>query len=297
LKQFIYIFFIACTSSVFAQDFSRQFNELYQKKDSIAEIKLLREWRAAAPQDPEIYVAWFNYYVQLSRKDIVTITSEQSYRNTYIIKDSTGKDKAFINEEVVYNRTLLNRAIDSIDHGIIVYPSRLDMRFAKINMLNKTYRYDEFAREIIKAVNYGATINNNWLWTNNEARADAKEFFLGTIQGYVEKLYKSEDDKQLGKIQQIAETILKYYPDNVEAISDIAVTHIFKNEYEEALALLHKAESISPHNNIVLNNMARCYALKNDKPNAIKYYKLLVLYGNNDDKRYGEQQIGELERN
>ena len=53
----------------------------------------------------------------------------------------------------------------------------------------------------------------------------------------------------------IAETVLKYYPDHVESLSNLAVISLIKKDYDAALEMLLKAEKIAPKDFVVLGNL------------------------------------------
>lgn len=59
----------------------------------------------------------------------------------------------------------------------------------------------------------------------------------------------------------------------------------------KTLTYLLKAEKISPEDFIVLNNIAYTYKMKNDKINAIKYYKLVKKYGDESAKNQAEKEL------
>jgi tetratricopeptide (TPR) repeat protein len=97
-------------------------------------------------------------------------------------------------------------------------------------------------------------------------------------------------------MREISEQILKYYPNHVESLSNISVSYLLTGEYEKALIPLLKAEKIDPKDAIVLSNIAQAYKLKEDKENAIKYYKKTIEFGDERIKEFAEQQIKLLEK-
>jgi hypothetical protein len=55
------------------QTFKKQFNELVSKKDTVEQKKLLEKWEKTDNNDLELFVAYFNYYVnKRSRKNYFT---------------------------------------------------------------------------------------------------------------------------------------------------------------------------------------------------------------------------------
>jgi len=197
---------------------------------------------------------------------------------------------------VTYKKSFVDKGFHYIDIGIQKFPDRLDMRFGKVYMLGKIDDYDAFTQEIIKAIDYSQKINMKWTWTDNKLVDDPKTFMLGNIQSYVGQLYNL-GDKQLNNMKAIAETILKYYPDHVESLSNLAITYILKKDYDNALKPLLKAEIVAPTDYIVLGNIAYCYNGKGDKENAIKYYILTQKYGDTNAKNMATEKLKELQKN
>ncbi len=151
----------------------------------------------------------------------------------------------------------------------------------------------KFTQELISAIDYSQKIDLKWTWTDNKSIDDPKKFMLSAEQDYVSQLYEAGDD-QVNNMRSIAETVLKYYPDHVENLSNLGITYIIDKDYTHALEPFLKAEKIAPTDGIVLNNIAYCYDLKGDKANAIKYYELTEKYGDERAKQTDKQKLQEL---
>lgn len=168
------------------------------------------------------------------------------------------------------------------------------MRFGKIYMLGQKENYGAFTNEIIKTIEYSSANKNAWLWSDNKPQKEAKKFMLGSIQEYILQLYNTGDDKLLDNMKNISETVLKYYPDNVECLSDLSVVYMINKDYDKALEQLLKAEKLAPADFIVLNNIAEAYKRKDDNATAIKYYEKVIKHGDADAKSEAKKKIEEL---
>ncbi len=282
--------------SGFAQDFKKQFIALNAAKDTAGQIALLKDWEKKAPDDPELYVSYYSYYVWKSKLEYIGLQKKQKGENSLVVKDSTGKTAAYLNDVVQYDPKYLKTGFTYIDKAIKKFPDRLDMRFGKIYMLGETKDYKTFTEEIIKTIDYSAKNKNAWLWRDNEPKKDGKKFLLEGIQNYVVQLYSTNDDGLLDNMKQIAERVLKYYPDHVESLSNVAIVYLVRKEYDNALKPLLKAETLAPADFIVLGNIAQAYKEKGDKPNAIKYYELTLKYGDADAKKMAQEQLDVLKK-
>jgi len=170
------------------------------------------------------------------------------------------------------------------------------MRFGKTYVLGENENYTEFTKEIIKTIEYSNVIKNEWNWTKDKKLEDAENFMLGSIQNYVTQLYNTGNDDLLENMKNIAETILKNYPNHIESLSNISIVHLIWKEFDKGLEYLQKAEKINPTDFVVLGNIAQAYKMKDDKINAIKYYELVKKYGNEDAKANSDENIKNLRK-
>lgn len=296
---FIFCFLLFSASALNAQSYKESFYTLYSNKDTTGQRELLEKWHQNDPNDSELFVAYFNYYVGLSREEVIVMGTDVSSEESLELKgkDSTGQEiNASIYSQTQFNESLLFKGIEFIDQGIEKYPNRLDMRFGKIYMLGQIEHYEEFTSEIIETINYSTVNENQWTWDGNRAVENPKGFLLTSIQDYQAQLYETNDDALLNNMEQIALAILKLYPDHVESQTNLSVVYLLQKKYEKALVPLKQAEKIDPKDYVVLGNIAHAYKMLGDKDNAIKYYKLTQKYGDKESKAYAKSQIKELKK-
>jgi len=301
LKQTTFLIFSLTLlfNSAIGQTNKQLFNDLVSKKDTVGQLQLLEKWEKTDKDDPELFVAYFNYFVRKSKKEILTLGQNPKGEDVLQImdQDSTKKEPvAFMYGDTYYDPDLLSKGFDWINKGIEKHPNRLDMRFGKIYMFGQLEEYEKFTTEIIKTIDYSSVNKNKWTWADSKPLDNPKEFMLSSIQNYQLQLYNTENDDLLDNMKRIAETVLKYYPDHVESLSNISIVFMLKKQYEKALEPLLKAEKLNPKDYIVLSNIAQAYKLKGDKKNAIKYYELTLKHGDDQAKKYAQGQIDELKK-
>lgn len=285
---------ILITNSADAQEYMAQFKQMLAAQDTTAQLKLLQQWELKNSKDPDLYVAYFNYYVNRARKEMIQLGVKPK-GEALALYDSTGTEPAgYISGTVHYNEGYANKAKEYIDRGIAVAPDRMDIRFGKVFMLGELEEYDAFTNEIVKAIDYGASINYKWKWIDNKLLDDGRACMLDAIQNYFTQLYDTEDDTQMNNMKRIAETVLKHLPKNVPNLSNLAIVYILTDENDKALEVLLRAEKVNPKDAIVLNNIATTYRNMGNKEKAIKYYQLTIQYGNRDEVEFAEEQIALL---
>lgn len=280
-----------------AQNFKEQFFNYLKKKDTTEAKKVATLWEAQQPNDAELYVAWFNYYTLTSMKEVVRLENKPQGDQYLTItdKDTTKKEPVgYMFSEMVYVPSILNKGFHYIDIGIQKFPLRLDMRFGKIYILGQTKDYATFTQNIITTINYASTIKNKWTWTNNEPLKDSEKFLLDAVQDYSVQLYQTGDDSLLSNMSEIAEAVLKYYPNHVQSLSNLSISYMVRGDFDRALEPLIKASKVAPKDPIVLSNIAYCYYQKGDKPKATEYYKLTAKYGEGEVQDFANQRLLEL---
>ena len=289
LRIIIILIFVANLS--FGQNYYEKFKKFSEEKNTIQQLKILKEWESKNVNDPELYTSYFNYYFTKSKTEIISINKNSNGKDGYQLKDSIGNVAGYIQPNISYNEKYAKKGIEYIEQGIFKFPKRLDMRFGKTYVLGENGNYTEFTNEIIKTIEYSNVIKNEWTWTKDKKLEDAENFMLGSIQNYVTQLYNTGNDDLLENMKNIAETILKYYPNHIESLTNVSIVHLIRKEFDKGLEYLQKAEKINPTDFIVLGNIAQAYKMKDDKVNAIKYYELMKKYGDEDAKASSEENI------
>lgn len=297
MKKFQILFvFLLVQSFIFAQNFQDDFKKHYDNKDTVNQLKTLIKWEKSDPKDPELFTSYFNYYVVNARKEVLSVSTSKQVGENLVLTDSTSKEVGYLGSKIYYDYDKVEKGIAKINQGIALHPNRLDMRFGKIYVLGMLGNWKEFTTEIITTVKHSSTNDNNWTWTNNKSREDGKAFFLSSLQTYQMQLYNTEDDALLVNMRDIANEVLKYYPDHVESLSNLSITYLLTKEYDKGLEVLLKAEKINPKDTIVLANIAHGYKLKGDKKTSIAYYEKMAKYGDEETKSYAQSQIEKLKK-
>ncbi len=288
------IFLTSLSQITYAQqDFKSEFRTLFNKNDLAGQEKVLQNWDKAKPDDPELYVAYFNFYLNKSRKETLSLTSTpQSKDSLAVTKEDDKKVVAYLGSQETFVKEDFDKAIDYISKGIEKNPNRLDMRFGKTAAFGKIQDYEKFTNEIVRAIDYSNVNKNQWLWLDGKPLSGGKMFMLKTVQDYVVQIFDA--DENIKYIKTIADAVLKYYPDSIENLSNLAIFYMSENDYENALVYLLKAEKLAPTDSVVIGNIAYTYFLKGDKANALKYYELLLKYGNENAKNQAKEKIAEL---
>lgn len=284
---------------VSAQDHQSDYYRSLHEKDTAAQAVNLRRWEAASPNDAELFVAQFNFYINRAKQEIIVIDPESAEGDDVLAISDGGQTVGTIHGQTTWDKDLSAKALASIRKGIALYPDRLDMRFGCVHFLGLTEDTDGVVREIVATIERSTKNGNAWLWSQGKpvgepptSAKDPREFMLSIVQTYVGQLYENGRGKE---IRTIAEAVLAVYPDHVESLSNLAFTYILEEDFDRALELLKKAEKLGPEDAVVLGNIAWCCLSKGDKAGAKKYYKKVLKYGDVESKTFAEQQLKKLD--
>lgn len=295
---FLLLVIVGVANLGWAQDYSAEFETAINDNDTIAQKEILQKWEKASPNDADLYPAWFNYYFNKSREEVITLNEGNPLgdKDILALSDTIGNPVGYIGENITYDTKYMDKALKIIEKGIQKFPNRLDMRFGEIYTLGEMGNWQEFAQKIIEAVRYSAKNNNNWLWSGDEPVKEGKETFLSALQDYQLQIYNTGQDALIPYMQQIAQEILKYYPDNIENMSNMAIGYLISGEYNKALEYLLRAEKVNPKDCVVLFNIAYAYREKNDKAKAIEYYNKVLKYGDEQQQSQAKDEIEKLQK-
>jgi tetratricopeptide (TPR) repeat protein len=302
MKKVIIFLLVLMSFRASGQNYKKDFEKLCVTGDTIKQENLLKKWEKAKPNDAELYIAWFNFYVSKAKTEIVTtIPHPDDAKATATVSKTKAKGKkvkpapAAYTSEIGYRQEPLSKGFKYINAGIDKYPTRLDMRFGKIYMLGETYMFTALTKDLVSTIAYSGTIHNKWKWTDNKPLEKPEQFMLSAVQEYVALIYNSGGKAQVDNMKQIAEAVLKLYPKHVESLSDLGISYSVKGDLDNALKNFLKATAIAPKDFIVLNNIANIYEKKSDTTNAIKYYQLTQKYGDPEAKDMAGKELKKLE--
>ena len=243
---------LLCCSYVSGQSYKESFMRALNAKNMVKAEEILQEWDLADANDAELYVAYFNFY---------TVKSQE---------------KAGVINTIGYDKKSAEKALEFITDGIERFPTRFDMRIAKIYMLASLKDYTSFTSEVVDMIEFSDKIKNNWRGSDFDAIEEPVKLFNGAISNFQGMLNAEKNALHYNNMIKIAETMLKYYPKYVQSMIDMSTAYVRLNKYDKSLEVLLKASSIEPKNAIVHYNLAYVYNLKGNKVNAKKHYELVV---------------------
>lgn len=236
--------------SVYGQSFKNVFRKALAEKKLAEAKEILLAWDYEDRNDPELYSSYFNYYTLKSLE-----------------KDTLNHDRKYADSALYY-----------ISAGINMFPTRLDMRIAKIYMLSNLKEFEKLTDETLQLIDYSKKIENNWKGEDFRLIDVPRTVMEGAVQDFQEILFARDDSTLFDNIRRISESMIKHYPDYEQSWINISTLHTINREYDKSLEALKNAEKINPKNAFLLYNMAFIYKIKGDKTNAKKYFQMTIAH-------------------
>ena len=254
---------------------------------------VIEEWEKSEPESPDVYAAWYNYFIKLAMTNVVNLTTTVPDDNQEALQlvDSTGVVAGYMYGIESYNDSILQIGYDKLDMGIRRFPDRLDLPFGKATMLFRQHLYSEAMQELRHVLNRSKKNGNKWLWTLNQPLEDAEDVLKDSMQDFFAQLY---DAGQSDDASQLVEWLLQLYPTDIIFRSNKASLLAISERYSEALPIYLSIYKDAPDDIIVASNIAHIYYIMGDKKSTLKYYSKLVQCGDSEIEAIAKQRIKEI---
>ena len=287
-RNYKYYFIIFCLVFLNCKLFGQSFQEeLNKQKDSISKLTILKNWKKSTPDDSEVYIAYFNYYIEKSRE---TGTKANKYYG------KPGKTDSILNANVViYNPKFLKQAFFNIDKAIKIKPNRIDIREHKIYYYAMLEQWNDLTNEIITLLNYSNQIRNNWLSKEDKPIENPRKYLLNLVSKYQYNLYNfTRTDNE--KLFNISKTVYKYYPDYIENLFFLSECYRLDHNYNKSIEILLEAYKLEPTNFNVIKYLAENYEKNGETKKALEFYNLAYKYSDQESSEKLKKTIQELEK-
>jgi tetratricopeptide (TPR) repeat protein len=284
------------SAAAIAQDYRAVYQELLTQKKYDALLVHLQEWEKSEPKNPEMFIAYFNYYINLGATSGISIDKDRkgSGETLQITDPETGEIMGYFNDSISYDVEKVKKGVEYLDKGLSYTPDRLDMHFGKIHILNTISDYHNAGKELFDTIVLSKKIHNAWLWSNNEKISEGEKFFLNNILDYYQTWLEVRTETAFNQIIVCAKKQIELYPKNIFAYNVLAVQYSMKQDYPNALEQFLYAKSIDGTDCVVLINIGILYARMNNITKSIENFEQVLEYGNEDEKEYAQQMLEQL---
>jgi tetratricopeptide (TPR) repeat protein len=292
MKKIILSLFLAVSFSNYGQDYFEQFKKSWKEDHDFTKTeKIIKKWESKDANDPNLYIAAFNFYFTESRKEILALDAHPGEGESLALKDSLNNTAGYLKSTNLRNDGWFDLGQQYLATGIQKFPKRLDLRFGKIYAYGDFKKLDDFTKDILTTLDYSVSINHKWLWKEDKPLDDEIIFVKSAVQDYQNTLYQNNSFVNMRKI---AEKMNAVFPKDPIILSTLGVSYLLEENYTNALAIFKEANTLDDKDEIILNNIALCYLKLDDKANAKKYYEQLTKAKNTDISEFAKEKLKEL---
>lgn len=296
LKKLLFFVVVLMSSNLFADEKSTYIQLLQNNK--MEELKVhLEQWEKNKPNDPEMFIGYFNYYISMASSEKIIFGGKNPPKNgTYMtINDQkTGEKVGYLYGEVTYDRNYAEKALQVINKGLGLYQNRLDMHFGKTRLLANLHAYNEQRDYLLKVFSIGSKIDNKWLWSDSKTLDNPEEVYISSIHDYVSEWLDNDDKIAFECAKPICEAMIKYFPKSIYGYNDFGLYYAISGDLVNAEKYFLGGYQVNSTDEVVIGNLAYLYESKNDKTNAIKYYKILSTSKDQNTQNYAKQRLSAL---
>ncbi len=290
-------FLIATVLTLQAEEFKDSYLRYLDAKQYDRLYKLLLQWEEATPEDPELYIGYFNYYLNRNHQSGIAISTQNDFEDPDVLEmtdPETGEVVGYMGGSSQFDLEDVKMALVSLNKGLALRPDRLDRHLGKIHILQEISDFKSESKALTECLNISAVISNEWYWSDDEKLEDGKYFLLNNIQDYYKFWFNKADDESYEAIRTGSMLQISLYPDHVYGFNNLAFTYLTRGEYQEGLVYLLQAEQISPDDVIVINNIALTYKYMGIPEKAAEYFRKLLAFPDEVDSEYIESQLADL---
>lgn len=272
--------------NLFGRDYNAEAVELFQNHQFDEFLKLVKEWEKAEPDNLEINIMYFNYYMQRNAQHIPTIGQMND-----------GRYGGY--EKVVYDLKDVKKAVSYFDKILKKQPKRLDVRASKCTAYIYSEQYDLACKTLIEILDYSKKINNEWTWTENKSPAEfglleGEALLFKVLDEGFSGLYLPDDTNQ-SLLKKLTEKEVALYPDNTWGLNHAARYYMYVGEYKKSIEVLKHAVEIDPNDPVIVGNLGYSYELDEDYINAKKWYEYMLDMDSPGAADYGRQGLEYIE--
>ena len=300
MKKSIVLFFILLVSFRIFADYKSEYDNLLSARNLEGIAALLPKWEKAEPKNPELYIAYFNYYLLKGQRSTHSLdTYKKDNTNSLALVDQkTNKIAGYLNNNIWYEKEDVDKALSYLEKGLKFGKNRLDMYFGRIHILGEIGEYEKQSQKIIEVLKLGKEINHKWLWSMNEVIPSSKSehFFLISINEYYKALLQKSEPKTFLAAEKACAAQLKLYPKDVEVHNYLALAYIGQGKIQEALNVLLKADKLAKEDYTILFNMASCYETLKQYDKAKECYLRIKKNPDKQVQDMADQKLSELKK-
>ncbi|MDR2842565.1 MAG: hypothetical protein LBV52_05135 [Spirochaetaceae bacterium] len=283
LRFFFMVIMLAGIQAVFAQDNYKETYLQLLRDGKYDELKTwLAKWEKAEPKNPEMFIGYFNYYANRSKREQPTMG--QMPNGMYGLYNAVSYDPSDIKKGISY-----------LDKGLKFTPNRLDMYYGKIDSLFAIKDYESAGKALYHLIGISPKYNETWLLGGNRPAPGGEMYFLQYIGGYFSEFFNIGTDDALEQAKKCSEYEIKIYPNSTRGYNVLAIYYIMRGNIENALKHLQDAEKVDDTDCVILVNIGEAYVRLKNIDKAQEYLNRVMKIGSDIEKRQAQYYLNYID--
>ncbi|MBF9222262.1 tetratricopeptide repeat protein [Hymenobacter ruricola] len=269
-KYTVVVLVLAALLSAFgpADGFRERFRAAVQANKPAAVEQTLKDWEKAAPRDPDLYVAQFNWL--LKKAERVLVQPGPAKGKGIEFEDKKGQTVGNLSSG--YDPELVKQAAAALGKGLGFAPDRLDMHFGLAKLYEMTGQPAPQLLALRTALAAHPANGQPWRWRDGGALPGPEaQFVPATLEEYASYYWRQDRDHALEDGRAIADLIEKYYPKSSLGPFNVGMYYAFKKQPAQAYAKLQQADALAPNDPSTVGNLARLAIELKRKDEAARY--------------------------
>ncbi|MFD2786926.1 tetratricopeptide repeat protein [Hymenobacter rubripertinctus] len=264
---FFLVFGLGASLTVAAQTFAIDYRRAMQARDTAKTRKVLAAWQLKEPQNPDWYVAKFNYQLRQAYRVIVG-NAPAAGRGVAVQQ----KDKAIGSMNEGYEPKLLAAARTTLREGIKVAPERLDMRFGLAKSYEMTHEPAAQIEVLTVALAERKAGGKPWRWQEGKPLPEPEAVFLPeNLEEYMLPYWQADTPEDAEVARQLAELVNEYYPASSLGPFNLGMYYTMTGQEEKGYSFFQQANTRRPSDWQTLANLTRLAIKLNHKTEAQRY--------------------------
>lgn len=279
MKRIICIFALLaagfCASAQMSADFYKKQYERQTASFGFSGLgveAIIDKWEAAAPQDPAMLMARFNYWLDKGKTTEMVPKDQTKYlgaKPMLTLKDSLGRPVNYFQENF-FEDECFAKASSAIEAAIKAYPLELEFRFAKMNAL---FDYEKESPDMAYAELLALverTHAEHPAWTFQGQPTESVDFEDAVLQ-YCSLLFTMGTPETYEMFYALSGKMAKYYPANSFFTSNMgSYWLVVKENRKKAASYYKKALKINPEDYSAKRNMQIIQSLQSRQGQSSK---------------------------
>ena len=239
---------------------------------------LLRRWGKDYPDDMDMLLGKFTYYLSKSQSNSMEKIDASKYLGeapTLTLKDSLGNDVNYF-QVTNYDDDLFGQATQAIDKAIGLAQDRLDLRLYKIAAL---IGYEKGSPDMAlsglkELIDYDGHSHPTWIYPGLEPGPD---LFPSLVQEYCYTFFRQATPASYEAFKEVSEKMAGYYPKNTVFLTNIGSYYlVYKHDSKNALKMYNKVLKKDPGDYTAIKNCVLLARSDKNKKLEKKYLAMLA---------------------